>query len=133
MCDRCLARQGKDAPPAMNYKNFSDSKAWDLTVLSHQAYLHLDQFSLSPWRIVPGFKIETMTWDLLHNIYLGTARDLVGSGLKTLVMHGCYNNFGCDLDMDSLLSHVDAKIRKDCSSYKFLVILFGTRFSKSKK
>eukprot|EP00435_Cladocopium_sp_Y103_P064388 s488_g26.t1 len=49
-----FAMRGKDAPPSMHYKNFSDSKAWPLTVLSRQAYLHFDQFSLTPWRAVPG-------------------------------------------------------------------------------
>ena len=125
MCDRCLARQGKGAPLAMHYKNFSDNKAWPLTILSHEGYLHFDQFSLTPWLVVPGFKMETMTWDLLHNIYLGTARDLVGSGLKTLVMRGCYDYLGEGLDMDTILSHVDAKIRRDCSRYKFLA--FGVQ------
>ena len=109
----------------MHYKNFSDNKAWPLTILSHEGYLHFDQFSLTPWLVVPGFKMETMTWDLLHNIYLGTARDLVGSGLKTLVMQGCYDYLGEGLDMDTILSHVDAKIRMDCSRYKSLA--FGFR------
>ena len=58
MCDRCLARQGKGAPLAMHYKNFSDNKAWPLTILSHEGYLHFDQFSLTPWLVVPGFKME---------------------------------------------------------------------------
>ena len=127
MCDRCLARQGKGAPLAMHYKNFSDNKAWPLTILSHEGYLHFDQFSLTPWLVVPGFKMETMTWDLLHNIYLGTARDLVGSGLKTLVMRGCYDYFGEGLDMDTILSHVDGKIRRDCSRYKFPAFKFRNK------
>lgn len=116
MCDRCLAGQGGNTPTEMHYKNFGDSRAWDLTSISHEAYLYLDSDHLTPWLVVPGFRMETMSWDLLHNIYLGTGRDLVASGLKTLVMQGCYNGFG--EDMDTILSHVDWKIRQRCSKYK---------------
>lgn len=39
MCDRCLACQGKGAPKEMNYKNFSSTKAWDLTTIYHEGYV----------------------------------------------------------------------------------------------
>lgn len=120
MCDRCLACQGKDAPDPMNYKNFSSRKAYDLTTINHDGYVHLDSSSLTPWLSVPGFNMETMMWDLLHNLYLGTARDFVASALKTLIQHGCYNFLG-ETDMDTVLSYVDARIRKTCSKYKCLV------------
>ena len=63
---------------------------------------------------MPGFKIESKAYELLHNIWLGTARDLFASGLKTLVMQGCYSYTGL-ADFDSILSYVDSN----------LVFLFG--------
>ena len=124
MCDRCLAQQGKHAPPAMHYKNFGDHKAWHLTEIHHDGYLELDRHSLSPWLDMPGFKIESMAYDLLHNIWLGTARDLFASGLKTLVMQGCYSFTGLT-DLDSILSYVDSKIRKTRKEYKPLTLEIG--------
>lgn len=121
MCDRCLANQGSEAPPAMQYRNFSDTKAWDLTIIDGESYLHMDRDCLTPWLKVEGFNMENMAWDLLHNIYLGTARDLVASGLKTLLMQGCYDYFG-ETDADAILAHVDARIRSKCSKHKFLAI-----------
>ena len=124
MCDRCLACQGKGAPDPMNYKNFSSRKAYDLTTINHDGYVHLDSSSLTPWLSVAGFNMETMMWDVLHNLYLGTARDFIASALKTLVLHGCYNFLG-ETDMDTVLSYVDARIRKTCSKYKLLVLIWN--------
>lgn len=124
MCDRCFAEQGVSATPAMNYKNFGSSEAWSLTSIDHHGYLHLHKETLTPWLAVEGFTMDTMMWDLLHNIFLGTARDLVASGLHTLVTHKCYEFLGTS-DMDSILSFVDARVRKKASKYKCLVLLQG--------
>lgn len=119
MCDRCLASQGKNTPVAMHYKNFSNQKAWDLTFIDCNGYLHLDRSNLTPWLEVPGFTMWTMSWDLLHNLWLGTARDLVASGIKTLVMQGCYDYLELP-NIEDLLSYLDSQIRKTCSAFKFL-------------
>lgn len=131
MCDRCLAQQGKDATEPMYYKNFGDYKAWHLTAIHHDGYLNLDASSLTPWLAMEGFKTETVSYDLLHNIFLGTARDLIASGLKTLIMQGCYNFTGLT-DLDAILSYVDAKIRKTCKDHRphiFAFVYF--KFSRS--
>ena len=120
MCDRCLvqnAQKGKHVAPAMDYKNFSHSRAWDLTLITHEGYLELDQGRLSPWLAVEGFKIESMSWDLLHNVYLGTGRDLVGSGLKVLIQSGCYAGLGTD-DVDEILAHIHSCVRRACSTHR---------------
>lgn len=121
MCDRCLACQGKGAPKEMHYKNFSSTKAWDLTTIYHEGYLELDKSNLTPWLCLPGFTVWSMSWDLLHNVFLGTGRDLVASGIRALVMQGCYDSLGLD-GIDSILSHIDSKVRQSCKSFKSLVI-----------
>lgn len=96
MRDRCLASQGKNTPTPMHYNNIGTHNAWDLTFIDHQACLRLDIWHSG-----------TMSWDILHNLWLGTAIDLVGSGLKTLVMQGCYD-FLEETDTDSVLSYLDS-------------------------
>lgn len=79
-CDRCLALQGKDAEdnPPLDYRNVGPTSAWDLTEISDSTYRRMDQ--LSPWAGLPGFHFHLITHDFMHHVYLGTARDLCGSG-----------------------------------------------------
>ena len=119
MCDRCLANAGLGCDPAMDYRNFGDSKAWDLTYIPHEGYLSWDANSLTPWLSMEGFKVETMAFDWMHNVFLGTGRDLVASGIKTLVKHDCYQNTGLTT-VDDILSHVDLQIRTTCKQHGFL-------------
>jgi hypothetical protein len=35
-----------------------------------------------------GFRVESMSFDWMHNVYLGTGRDLFASGVRTLVERG---------------------------------------------
>ena len=116
MCDRCFASQAQSVPDPMNYKNFGSRKAWDLTTIRHESYLHLDHGKLSPWLCVSGFKVETMAWDLLHNVFLGTARDFVASSMKCMIMRGCYDS---ELTADQVLDYFDKKVRAMCSKHKF--------------
>lgn len=87
-----------------------------LPQLSHRAYLAYDHASLSPWLAMEGFQIESMSYDWMHNIYLGCGRDLVASGIKTLIMQKCYDSTGL-LDYDDILVYVNARIRKVCKRH----------------
>ncbi|CAK9011045.1 Nipped-B-like protein B [Durusdinium trenchii] len=51
-CDRCLAMQGTRCPPALDYRNVTNSSAWHLTAINHQAYMEFDASSLSHWDAV---------------------------------------------------------------------------------
>ena len=108
----------------MDYRNLGASKAWDLTLLSHEQYVALDASSLSPWMSMPGFTFETVSFDWMHNIYLGTGRDLFASGLKTLVERGVYDYTGLT-DTDDLLFHAEGRMRAACSEHKLLIYKWG--------
>ena len=47
--------------------------------------MNMDQDSLSPWKDMPGFHFHTISYDWMHNCYLGTGRDLCASAIKVLV------------------------------------------------
>lgn len=101
----------------MDYRNFSPSKAWDLTVIDHKGYLSREHLSLTPWLSMPGFHLDTVSYDLLHNIYLGTGRDLFASGVKTLIERGVYDYTGL-VEMDDILCHIQQRIHAKCKVHK---------------
>lgn len=73
----------------------------------------------SPWTAVPGFRLETIAWDLLHNVFLGTGRDLVASAIRVLIREGIYDHVGSS-ELDVILSAVHEEIRTTCKQNGFL-------------
>lgn len=69
---------------------------------------------------MPGFHFHTLSWDFMHLVYLGTARDLCASGILVLVDHGRFapETVGCE-DFDEILSHVQASMRDKCAKHGF--------------
>ena len=110
----------------MNYRNFGDSAGYPLTTLTHEQYLQIDGRlgSLSPWLAMPGFRLESCWFDFMHCVYLGTGRDLLGSGLKVLVGHGAYADFDSQGDVNKLLAKIHREMKRDCSEHGFLGINF---------
>lgn len=79
-----MAQQGIDPSVALDYRNITATAAWPMTEVDHQTYMRLDANSLSPWSGMEGFHFKTIAHDWMHHVYLGTARDLVGSGASTV-------------------------------------------------
>lgn len=75
-----MALQGSNCPEHMDYRNIGPSAAWPLTEIDDAFYRKLDAHSLSPWLQMDGFNFGCVSYDWMHNIFLGTARDLVASG-----------------------------------------------------
>ena len=122
MCDSCLAACGQGCPDGMNYKNTSDHAAWRETMIDHRQYLAMPG-PHSVWRCVPGWKLETLAFDLMHNIYLGTGRDLVASAIRTLVRQGVYTHVSDN--METVFDHIHKEVLRDTKAYGFLK---GTSF-----
>ena len=113
ICDCCLAENGAKARDEMNFKNFGPSKAWPLTAIDHSMYLAMPG-PLSVWRNVPGWTLETSTFDFMHNLYLGTGRDLLGSTFRVLIQRGVYSHLPVT-DMDLILAFLQEEMIRDCS------------------
>lgn len=119
MCDQCLARKDLHAPDSMNYRNFSESAAYGLTVLSHEQYVAIERSAIgsaSQWLCMPGWRLETNVYDMMHCVYLGTGRDLIASGLCLLIEHGAYAHADRG-DRNKLLAHIHREMRGDCKSH----------------
>lgn len=81
----------------------------------HQA----NRGTLSEWHVVEGWRLETCTFDILHNIYLGVGRDLVASAIWLFVRQGMYDHLAVD-DMDDLLGHIHMGIQATCKQHGYL-------------
>ena len=115
LCDSCLAAKVKYCPPEMSYRNFGDDACWQHTSISHESYMSMGG-SLSEWRAIEGWRIETVCFDWLHNVYLGVARDLVASGIWLFIRQGMYDHLNID-DMDEILGHIHMEIQATCKQF----------------
>mmetsp|Transcript_63807 Transcript_63807/g.139846 ORF Transcript_63807/g.139846 Transcript_63807/m.139846 type:complete len:321 (+) Transcript_63807:791-1753(+) len=113
-CDRCMALQGPNCPEHMDYRNIGPSAAWPLTEIDDAFYRTLDAHSLSPWLQMDGFNLGCIAYDWMHNVFLGTARDLVASGIFVLISSG---RFGPPTDdMDEILCRVQRSMHRTCAA-----------------
>lgn len=102
------------AVDSLNYKNFAPSASYPLTQLSHNAYLDIDAGHISPWECVEGWRLETLSWDLLHVLYLGTGRDLLASALHALLQHGILQPAN---DREAALDNAHHEMARTCSKH----------------
>ena len=121
ICDCCLAENGAHVDQSMNFKNFGPDKAWPLTRINHRMYVAMPG-ELSPWRVVPGWSLESNTFDFMHNLYLGSGRDLLASTFKALIQRGVYSHLP-ETDMDSILAFLQEEMIRDCSMLGFLGVI----------
>lgn len=129
ICDRCLASFGLDVPEAMSYKNVGDTAAWPHTFLSHRGYLASADY-VSEWRVIPGWQLQDVSFDWMHNMYLGVSRDFIASTIRCLLERGAYRNVENDGDEGGILAHIHEEIIKDCRSHGFLWFAYVRCFLK---
>lgn len=88
LCERCMAqRPTKKSDPNMTYQDFNRDLPRRMTQISHNTYLQTEGV-VSPWVNMPGWTLYTCMHDLLHTIYLGFGRDLIGSLVADFLDHG---------------------------------------------
>ena len=112
MCDSCLASQGKHCDNSMNYKNFF-CRGWEYTSIDHEMYLALEQ-KPSDWTILPGWRLETMMFDFMHNVFLGTGRDLLASCIHCMLRNQWFQS------LDDVQNDMFAKCRAHGSLSEFI-------------
>ena len=122
LCDSCLASKGRHVAPELNYRNLGSDACWPETFIDHSTYLAMGG-ALSPWRFVEGFQLETVCFDWLHNVYLGVARDLIGSAIWLFIRQGMYDHWNLD-NMDDLLGNIHMEIVTNCKQYGFFAQQF---------
>ena len=118
MCDRCEAIQPTtSAAHPMTYKNFSNDAPYTSTCRDHSAYLRSAK-RVTPWAQVEGFQFEHISYDVMHLIFLGVARNHVPSALKLLKVLGYHYEEG-ESD-DKFLQRASMEMKQDCKDHKLL-------------
>ena len=118
-CDRCMAIQPMDSTQhPMTYKNTARDAPYAATCKDHDEYLRTAR-QQSPWCAVPGFQIETASFDMMHLVYLGIAKNHVPSCLKILKLYGYHYDAGESDEM--FLKRVSIEMKQDCKEQKHLV------------
>ena len=116
MCDRCSAIQPRgpgDVDNPLNYKNMSRDAPYKRHTVPHQEYLRTAR-RLSPWCAIRGFQIESCSWDVLHLIFLGVARNHVPSCLKILHTLGYHYEVG--ESASQFLKRTSMEMKADCKA-----------------
>lgn len=116
LCDRCAALQPQDNRPLLfTYKNMAVDAPYAGTCKDHSEYLRTAR-KRTPWLAVPGFQFETISFDIMHLIYLGTAKNHIPSCLKILRRWGChYEPNESDAEF---LKRVGLEMKQDCKEHK---------------
>ena len=118
ICESCLARKDVKSPEAMNFRNFTPSAAWPATTIDHETFLAMGGHS--DWECMEGWRLETTTFDFMHNVFLGGGRDLVASGIHLMLRQKVYGDVEPD-NMDEVLGHVQTEMIRDCKKHGFLI------------
>ena len=116
MCERCKAVKpttNANSHDAMSYKNMAPVPPYARTQITHFEYVQ-SSTKLSPWMSIPGFSLETVSYDLLHVIYLGTARDHVPSMLLYMKLRGFAYEAGETAEL--YLKRISIEMRADCKA-----------------
>ena len=118
LCDRCAAIQPKKAGEAnhpLSYKDLTLNAPYTTTTVSHEEYLRTSG-KVSPWVAVKGWRLETCSFDLMHLVFLGVAKNHVPSCLKLLRLMGHHYEIG---ESDELfLKRVSSEMKLDCKDHK---------------
>ena len=111
-CERCDALQlRKNEENPLSFKNMSPMAPYVTTCIGHAEYLARDPVT-SPWCCVAGFQLETCTYDVMHLVFLGTARDHIPSCLKLMQHLGyCFQPGESD---DMFLKRISIEMRTTC-------------------
>ena len=96
--ESCLAqRRTNNSDPNMWYCDFRVCSPRHLTKIDDSTYRQTCRF-ISPYHCIPGWRLETCLRDILHVVYLGTAKDLVPSILADWLDHNLLGGPRVNLD-----------------------------------
>ena len=79
LCEHCMATRHQ---LHTNAYDFGPQASWMFTLIAHAYYVAMQtNKSISPWVKLRSWSILRWMWDLLHLIWLGFGKDLIGTEL----------------------------------------------------
>ena len=91
ICDRCCAvKPFKNAPKPLNFGDFGKDAIWKGTLFSMSTYFAMTPpGEVSPWATyMSGWCLDLNLDDLMHNVHLGIAKDLLASIIIQMLEEG---------------------------------------------
>lgn len=104
-------RPTPQSDPNMVYQDFRPGAPRLMTQISHSTYLQTEPV-VSPWVDMPGWSLRTCMHDLLHTIYLGFGRDLVGSLMSDFIDHNVLRPGSKEEQLGRFSAEMNAEFRK---------------------
>jgi len=104
-------RPTPQSDPDMVYQDFRPGAPRLMTQISHSTYLQTEPV-VSPWVDMPGWSLRTCMHDLLHTIYLGFGRDLVGSLMSDFTDHNVLGPGSKEEQLGRFSAEMNAEFRK---------------------
>lgn len=115
ICDRCMAqRPTKKSQPEMNYYDCSLDAPHTMTEISHTTYTQTEQV-VSAWEAMPGWTFKSWFHDPLHTIYLGFAKDLVGSIIADFIDHSMLGGGSLEEQLENFSLEMNQEFRRNKS------------------
>ena len=102
----------------MNYKNMGPHAAYRLAPMDHATYMATQP--MSEWSCVPGWHLHTCVFDIMHNLYLGTGRVYIASGVRVLVEKGFFDKEGIERNSDMMFAEITMGILDTFKRNQFL-------------
>ena len=101
----------------MCYYDFNVDAPYSMTEISHATYVGTEPV-VSAWVAMPGWALKTCMHDLLHTVFLGFARDLIGNLLADFLDHNMLGPGNLEEKLERFSFEMNAEFRKN----KFLVV-----------
>lgn len=102
----------------MNFKNMGPDPPYQFAVMDNTTYMRTQQ--VSDWSCVPGWTLHSCVFDIMHNLYLGTGRDVVASCLRVLVERGAFDLFGLGRGSAEMFPQITQEIHSTFKEHRFL-------------
>lgn len=112
MCDQCMSQNPTPkSNQEMWYFDFRPESPRYLTYISDLTYRRTAS-ALSPWACMPGWSLRSCFYDMLHIVYLGVARDLVGNLLSDFIDCDCLPGNSLEEQLRSFSSVMNKEFKR---------------------
>lgn len=132
LCESCLSqRRTKRSDPQMWFFDFRETSPRHLTTIDDATYRQTCK-TLSPYHIIPGWSLGTCLRDILHVVFLGTAKDLLPSLLADWLDNGLLGEPLMSIDdrLRAFSLEMHATFRRERSLMQNFAIFCVVKFKK---
>ena len=102
----------------MNYKNMGPDAPYRLASMDRQTYMATQ--TPSEWAVVPGWHLRNCVLDIMHNLFLGTGKDYIASGVRVMIEKGFFDDLGVQRGSSDMFARITLGIHDTFKQHKFL-------------